>query len=142
MLKLTVKYAAFAGVATVFNLLTQKLFDAFYAGPLPFFAALFAGTLIGLIVKYILDKRFIFYYVVKSKQEDVKKFILYSVMGVATTAIFWGFQIGFHLLLKTEDGKYVGAVIGLVIGYFIKYQLDKRFVFTKLQQKEGEVEGI
>lgn len=50
-------------------------------------------------------------------------------MGVFTTFIFWGFEIGFDLIFKTEMAKYIGAVFGLSIGYIIKYFLDKKFVF-------------
>ena len=32
-------------------------------------------------------------------------------------------------LFRTEAMRYVGAVIGLSIGYVAKYRLDKRFVF-------------
>ena len=131
MFKLALKYALFAVVATIVNLLTQRLMDSIYTGPLAYFVSLFAGTLIGLIVKYILDKKYIFYYVTKSKSQDAKKFVVYSIMGIATTAIFWGFQTGFFLLWKVEYAKYIGAIIGLSIGYFVKYQLDKRFVFSK-----------
>lgn len=140
MFKLTLKYAVFAVVATVVNLLTQRIMDSIYTGPLTYYVSLFAGTLTGLVVKYILDKRYIFYFVTKSRQEDARKFIIYSVMGVATTAIFWGFQTGFYLLwTENEYAKYIGAVIGLTIGYFTKYQLDKRFVFSKnLDKIESE----
>jgi putative flippase GtrA len=112
--------------------------DSIYFGPLAYFVSLFLGTLVGLIVKYLLDKKYIFYYSVKSKQEDMKKFVIYATMGVVTTAIFWGFQTGFHILWNVEYAKYIGAIIGLSIGYFVKYQLDKRFVFTKQDQIELE----
>lgn len=140
MLKLTLKYAAFAVVATIVNLLTQRIMDSVYTGALTYYVSLFAGTLTGLVVKYVLDKRYIFYFVTKSRQEDARKFIVYSVMGVATTAIFWGFQTGFYLLWsENEYAKYIGAIIGLTIGYFTKYQLDKRFVFSKnLDKIESE----
>ena len=51
-------------------------------------------------------------------------------MGVATTLIFWGSEIIFNLLFKADIVKYIGAAVGLTIGYIIKYQLDKRFVFN------------
>ena len=47
------------------------------------------GTLTGLIVKYILDKKYIFFFKVKSVSEDTGRFMLYSLMGVITTLIFW-----------------------------------------------------
>ncbi len=52
-------------------------------------------------------------------------------MGLVTTMIFWGFEYGFHLIFESKKMRYFGGIIGLAIGYFIKYHLDKRFVFCK-----------
>lgn len=60
-------------------------------------------------------------------------FMLYTVMGVATTALFWGIEYGFHLAFGTDAMRYLGGVIGLTLGYIIKYQLDKRYVFVSRQ---------
>jgi hypothetical protein len=38
-------------------------------------------------------------------------------------------EFGFDYLFKTTEARYIGACIGLAIGYIIKYRLDKRFVF-------------
>jgi hypothetical protein len=35
--------------------------------------------------------------------------------------------------------RYIGGVLGLSIGYYIKYQLDKRFVFVDKSIKEVAV---
>ena len=90
---------------------------------------MFTGTLSGLVVKYVLDKKLIFYHVVENKKDDAKKFVLYSLMGVFTTIIFWGTEIAFDALSQNPNFKYLGAIIGLSIGYIIKYFLDKKFVF-------------
>ena len=90
---------------------------------------MFIGTLSGLVVKYILDKKLIFYHAVENKKDDAKKFALYSLMGVFTTIIFWGTEIAFDALSQNPNSKYLGAIIGLSIGYIIKYFLDKKFVF-------------
>ena len=87
------------------------------------------GTLSGLVVKYTLDKKLIFYHAVENKKDDVKKFALYSLMGIFTTIIFWGTEIAFDTLFQNPNAKYLGAVIGLNVGYIIKYFLDKKFVF-------------
>ena len=134
---LAIKYSIFAVISTLFNLLFQyfsfSIYDAFGA----LYVAMFFGTLAGLVAKYILDKKFIFYHTPKDKKDDAKKFALYSLMGVFTTIIFWGTEIAFDMLYANENAKYIGAVIGLSIGYIIKYFLDKRFVFID-QPKEGE----
>ena len=128
---LVLKYSLFALIATIINLFTQFISLAIYSQDFSLYIAIFFGTLTGLIVKYILDKKYIFYYVVKDKKEDSQKFILYSIMGVFTTVIFWGFEIGFDYIFDSEIAKYIGAVIGLSIGYIIKYFLDKKFVFKE-----------
>ena len=126
---LVLKYSLFALIATIINLFTQFISLAIYSQDFSLYIAMFFGTLTGLIAKYILDKKYIFYYVVKDKKEDSQKFILYSIMGVFTTLIFWGFEIGFDYIFDSEIAKYIGAIIGLSIGYVTKYFLDKKFVF-------------
>jgi putative flippase GtrA len=126
---LVLKYSLFALIATIINLFTQFISLAIYSQDFSLYIAMFFGTLTGLIAKYILDKKYIFYYVVKDKKEDSQKFILYSIMGVFTTLIFWGFEIGFDYIFDSEIAKYIGAIIGLSIGYITKYFLDKKFVF-------------
>ena len=126
---LVLKYSFFALIATIINLFTQFISLAIYSQDFSLYIAMFFGTLTGLIVKYILDKKYIFYYVVKDKKEDSQKFILYSIMGVFTTLIFWGFEIGFDYIFDSEIAKYIGAIIGLSVGYITKYFLDKKFVF-------------
>lgn len=127
---LVLKYSFFALIATIINLFTQFISLAIYSQNFSLYIAMFFGTLTGLIAKYILDKKYIFYYVVKDKKEDSQKFILYSIMGVFTTLIFWGFEIGFDYIFDSEIAKYIGAIIGLSIGYITKYFLDKKFVFN------------
>ncbi len=126
---LVLKYSFFALIATIINLITQFISLAIYSQDFSLYIAMFLGTITGLIAKYILDKKYIFYYVVKDKKEDSQKFILYSIMGVFTTLIFWGFEIGFDYIFDSEIAKYIGAIIGLSIGYITKYFLDKKFVF-------------
>jgi len=123
------RYALFALLSTIVNIGFQYLSFLVYDGFLSLYLAMFIGTLGGLVLKYILDKKYIFFHTPKSKKDDGKKFILYSLMGVFTTLIFWGFEIGFDYMFEDENAKYSGAVLGLAIGYVVKYYLDKKFVF-------------
>ena len=59
-----------------------------------------------------------------------KKFSLYTAMGLITTAIFWGTETVFWLIWQTDAMRELGAVLGLSVGYVVKYNLDRRFVFT------------
>lgn len=127
---ITIKYSAFAAISTLVNLLFQYLSFMFYSGMGSLYVAMFLGTMTGLVAKYILDKKWIFYHTPKDRKDDAKKFILYSLMGVVTTIIFWGTEMVFYYFLPHSYAKYWGALIGLGIGYVIKYFLDKKYVFV------------
>ncbi len=131
---IAIKYTIFAAISTLFNLLFQYLSFLVYTGFGSLYVAMFFGTLAGLVVKYILDKKFIFYHATIDKKDDAKKFVLYSLMGVFTTIIFWGTEIAFDTLSQDPNAKYLGAVIGLSIGYVIKYFLDKKYVFIHKEE--------
>lgn len=94
-------------------------------------ASMVCGTVIGLAVKYVLDKRFIFAFKANNAAHESVTFALYTVMGLFTTALFWGFEFGFHYAFGDPSMKYVGAIIGLGIGYLVKFKLDQRFVFGR-----------
>ena len=131
---MAIKYTVFAAVSILFNLLFQYISFSVYTDFGSFYVAMLFGSLAGLVAKYILDKKFIFYHTPTDKKDNAKKFALYSLMGVVTTAIFWGMEIGFDTLFQEPNAKYLGAVIGLSIGYVIKYFLDKRYVFIHKEE--------
>ena len=128
-MKLAIMYTIFAVFATISNILSQDLTFRIYQGPYELWLGILVGTAVGLVVKYFLDKRYIFQYQTESIAHGSKTFYLYSLMGVVTTVIFWGFEYTFDALYQTKEMRYVGGVIGLAIGYYVKYQLDKRYVF-------------
>lgn len=134
---LVLRYTAFAVIATIANLGIQRLVLAGGDGTTRFLTAVAMGTLVGLIVKYLLDKRWIFHDMSTGAAAHGRQFTLYTVMGLVTTAIFWGAETAFWLTWKTEIMREVGAVIGLTIGYIVKYKLDRRFVFTGIDGTEA-----
>ncbi len=127
--KLAINYAIFALIATAANIGAQDLVIRTYSGAYDILASVVVGTGVGLVVKYILDKRYIFRFRARSVAHDTQTFALYTVMGLVTTVIFWGFEFGFHHIFETKEMRYLGGVIGLAIGYLTKYHLDKRYVF-------------
>lgn len=129
MIKLAFNYAAFACIAIIANILSQDLFTRIYHGSWAVALSVLVGTGVGLVVKYVLDKQYIFRFKPANRAEDGRAFVLYAVMGLITTAIFWGFEFAFDYLFDNKTMRYVGGIIGLVIGYISKYQLDKRYVF-------------
>lgn len=127
---LVLRYAFFAVLATLANLATQRAVLWFGDSGTLFALAVGAGTAVGLVIKYILDKRWIFEDMSVGVKAHGKKFSLYTSMGILTTAVFWGAETAFWLIWQTEMMRELGAVIGLSIGYVVKYRLDRRFVFT------------
>ena len=132
--KLAINYAIFALIATAANIGAQDLVIRTYSGAFDILASVVVGTGVGLVVKYILDKRYIFRFRARSVAHDTFTFALYTVMGLATTVIFWGFEFGFHHIFETKEMRYLGGVIGLAIGYLTKYHLDKRFIFKQFSE--------
>ncbi|MEX5287410.1 MULTISPECIES: GtrA family protein [Acinetobacter] len=126
-------YTLFAVAATFCNILAQEISIQLLPSSFSLFISIFIGTLVGLVVKYILDKKYIFKYKTANAKHNRQTFILYAVMGIFTTVIFWGFEFGFHYLFETKEMRYIGGILGLMIGYVSKYYLDKKFVFTATQ---------
>ena len=129
--QLVVRYTVFCVLATLANLTTQRFIigianDGDGRG---FVLAVFAGTVFGLTLKYVLDKRWIFFDKSRGRTLHGRKFTLYTMMGAITTLIFWGTETVFWLTWQTELMREIGAIFGLTIGYTIKYYLDRRFVF-------------
>lgn len=129
---IALRYTLFAAAATLANLAVQRVVLALDAGPavLAYPAALAAGTGVGLVVKFALDKRWIFFDRSAGAAAHGKLFWLYTLTGIATTAIFWGTETAFWLTWHTDAAREAGAVLGLTVGYFVKYRLDRRFVFA------------
>lgn len=132
---LALRYGGFAVVATLANLGMQRVVfwgtPAAEVGAARFVLAVAAGTLVGLVVKYILDKRWIFFDQTTGARAQGAQFMLYSLMGVATTLIFWATETAFWLIWQTDLARETGAVLGLTVGYVTKYALDRRFVFNR-----------
>jgi putative flippase GtrA len=129
-MKLSITYTIFAILSTIANIGSQDLSLRIYSGIYSVLISVVIGTGVGLVVKYVLDKRYIFRYLTRDALHNTKTFMLYTVMGVLTTFVFWGFEFGFDYIFQSKEMRYLGGVIGLAIGYLIKYQLDKHFVFT------------
>jgi len=128
-MRLAIVYTIIALIATAANLGAQELTVRAWHGAYQIEISVFIGTGVGLVAKYVLDKIFIFRFRAANTLHDLQTFILYAAMGVVTTLVFWGFEFGFNSAFQDKNMRYVGALIGLAIGYWAKYHLDKRFVF-------------
>ena len=128
--KIAVLYTLFAVLSTAINIGSQMLSIWIYKGPLSVEISILVGTVMGLPLRYFLEKRYIFNFTSKNLVHDGKLFVFYSAMGVITTLIFWGTEYTFHLIYDTDFMRYLGGVFGLSIGFYVKYQLDKKYVFV------------
>lgn len=126
---LIARYAGFAVVAVIVNLAVQRVVLLGGDSAVWFVLALGLGTLAGLVVKYVLDKRWIFYDQTSGAAAQSRQFGLYSLMGIVTTVIFWVTETAFWAIWGTDFARELGAILGLSVGYITKYQLDRRFVF-------------
>jgi putative flippase GtrA len=122
------RYYIFGALATLINLGTQH--TVFLAVPVARVeASILAGTLAGFAFKYLMDKYHVFQVTAPSAAEEARRVLLYALLSVGTTLIFWFVEVSFWILFRTDSGRYAGAVLGLAAGYTAKYWLDKRYVF-------------
>ncbi|WP_243370652.1 GtrA family protein [Microvirga solisilvae] len=125
-----VRYVLFAILATLTNLLAQEA--TIRLSPIaPLTLSILVGTVAGFILKYLLDKKWVFGDSYDGHRQELQKITLYGAFSVLTTLIFWGFEIVFWMLWRTDFAKYTGAVLGLAIGYAAKFVLDRSFVFKE-----------
>jgi hypothetical protein len=128
-MKLPLTYAILAFIATCANIAAQDAALHVYSGPWDVMLSVVVGTGTGLVTKYVLDKKYIFGFRARDAAHDGRTFALYTLTGIVTTLVFWGFEFGFDHVFDSKAMRYLGAVIGLAIGYVMKYRLDRHFVF-------------
>lgn len=124
-----IRYTAFCLFAILVNLGLQLI--AFQYLGLSFWVALAIGTAGGLLLKYVLDRNFIFFVKDDDLSLDITRFALYVLMGILTTSIFWVTEWIGYRYLPTKYGQYSGGALGLAVGYALKYWLDRRWVFRR-----------
>lgn len=127
-LRLFSQYVLFACIAAAVNIGAQALVLLVYAGAFRLTSAMAVGTVAGLLPKYLLDARWIFGARTGGLRQHARDLPLYTITSVCTTFIFWGFEYLFDGL-GGGQWHYVGAVVGLAIGYRVKYSLDRDYVF-------------
>tara|TARA_B100000745_G_scaffold205440_1_gene135776 strand:- start:277 stop:699 length:423 start_codon:yes stop_codon:yes gene_type:complete len=128
--ELLILYIVFAIVVTITNLSSQRLVLSFLTGNVGYFVALFTGTFIGVVLGYFLDKNWIFKDPVMSSRVMGKQFFWYAMTGAIHTPVFWLVESVFWFIWKTDGMRELGAVLGLVIAYTLKYFILRRYVFN------------
>jgi len=125
-----VRYVLFAVVASIANLVSQEAAVRLVPWA-PLMVSVLAGTGVGFVVKYVLDKRWVFLDGYDNHSAELRKIVIYGFFGIATTLLFWVIELGAWHIWQTVTAKYIGAAIGLALGNWIKYTLDKHYVFPK-----------
>ena len=134
-LTIALVYIILAILSTLINIGTQIISIWAYKGLYSVEISMLAGTATGLPLRYALEKRYIFFFKSENVSHDGRLFALYSFMSIFTTAIFWVTEYTFHLIFAADSMRYLGGVIGLAIGFYVKYRLDKKFVFVNHHER-------
>ena len=125
-----VRYVLSAIVSGLSNLASQEI--VVRALPIaPIMISLLIGTGVGFFLKYFLDKRWVFLDGYDNHVAEIRKISVYGAFGIGTTLLFCLIELSFWHIWQTMEAKYVGATIGLLVGNWIKYLLDKHYVFPR-----------
>jgi putative flippase GtrA len=125
-----IRYVLFAIVAGLANLAAQEAVVRLLPGAVVMISVL-AGTGVGFVVKYLLEKRWVFLDNYDGHAAEIRKIVVYGCFGVGTTLLFWGIELGAWAVWQTPEAKFIGAAIGLSLGNWIKYLLDRHYVFGR-----------
>ena len=116
-------YFLFALLSTFVNIIGQHIFLNYYEN---LFLAVIVGSAAALFFKYILDSSIIFD---ASKQISLETFLRYAFIGACITPIIWLVEVIFLNIFGTVFMRDVGAFLGIALAYYVKYEMDKRYVF-------------
>ena len=124
------RYILFAILSTLVNLFSQFLTFAILDYEYETYIAIANGTIAGLLVKYLLDKYYIFNLNVR-EYSSRNTFVPYILTSILTTIIFWVTELWFINYIQIPYTEYIGTIVGLSMGYTLKYFLDRDFVFNE-----------
>jgi len=119
-------YFLFALLASFVNLVGQHIFLTYNKN---LFLAVIVGSIAALVFKYVLDSSFVFD---GKKRINIKTFLIYAFFGACMTPIIWIMEVIFLNIFGTVFMRDIGALLGIALDYFIKYEMDKRYVFEAI----------
>ena len=117
-------YFLFALLAAFVNLIGQHIFLTYNDN---LFFAVIVGSAAALLFKYILDSSIVFD---GKKRINLKTFLTYAFIGACITPIVWIVEVSFLNIFGTVFMRDIGALLGIALAYWIKYEMDKRYVFS------------
>lgn len=134
-----IRYLIFAAIAIALNMLVfsaakfilEQLFNYPDFAVIIKYTAKLMGIASGFMLKYILDKKYVFNDSKGTLQEEAQKVGIYGLLSIFTTLLLFVISEGVERIIDWKYEVYAGWLIGLIIGYLLKYFLDKRFVFKQ-----------
>ena len=117
-------YFLFALLASFVNLVGQHIFLTYNKN---LFLAVIVGSAFALVFKYILDCTIVFN---RKNIINLKTFLTYAFFGACLAPIVWIVEVMFLNIFGTVFMRDIGALLGIALAYFIKYEMDKRYVFN------------
>lgn len=118
------RYILFCLISIFLNLLTQEFFLIFFNS---YVISILFGTVIGFLIKFYLDKNFIF---LKSSSFSFNQLFTYTFTAIFSTIIFWSVEIFFLIYFQNNMMKILGGFLGLILGYTLKFKLDYKLTFN------------
>ncbi len=119
------------------NLGNIELIRVFYCSDIPIRMSEFVGQVLAVgitvIIKFLLDKFFVFKTLKKIK-ETSREFTIYFIFSILAT--LW--NIGAQLVLSNIFHFYwfISAIIALTTGYILRFFLDRKYTFKKFESSE------
>ena len=115
------------------NLGAISLIQTFYCSTNPYNLPELIGSIVAVgityVTKFILDKFIVFKRKKIELKETSKEFFKYFGFAIITTIINIGIQFILTNFFKTP--LEISVIVALSIGYFLKFLLDRKYVFNK-----------
>jgi len=127
------RYFCVASSSIVLNILIQFLSVQIYRGIFFIELSIIIATLLTMPTRYFIEKNYVFYGLQKSS--DSLSFSMYTFSAIVSTIIFWSIEYSFHLIYYSDLLRYLGGILGLSIGFIIKFFIDKLYIFNTLSDK-------
>lgn len=111
----------------------NSLIQTFYCSTNPYNLPELIGSIVAVgityVTKFILDKFIVFKRKKIELKETSKEFFKYFGFAIITTIINIGIQFILTNFFKTP--LEISVIVALSIGYFLKFLLDRKYVFNK-----------
>lgn len=123
-------YVTCVVISSMSNFVAQELF--YWQWPRVELAMLFAAA-VALVVKYALVRKYAFAFKPRNQTHEAQVFFIYGIWGFVTMGLFWTIELGFHYFIFIPYSRQIGTVVGLLVCGYLKFILDRDYVFNAKQ---------